>query len=305
VQTPPEVPTVTSTAATLGPVRLSHARRRTRFHPGTGALLTGCALLLFLASASLLAPVFTPYDPLATDASITELPPGSPGHPLGTDTLGRDLLTRVLYGGRVSLSVGVLAAGLSLLIGTAVGAVAGMSNPVLDALLMRTVDALLALPLLVVAIAVQAVTDPSLTNVVLVIGITGWMPVARVVRVQFLALRQRDFVRAAVALGTPGRRIAWRHILPNALPPILAVTAFQVSHAIMTESTLSFLGLGVPPHHPTWGNMLTAAQQHLLTGQWWTLLWPGGAIVLTLLAVNLIAEGLRQRGNPYAIRGER
>jgi len=273
--------------------------------PGTAALVTGLTLLALLAAASALAPLLTTNDPLATNPSAIELPPGSPGHPLGTDVLGRDLFARVLYGGRVSLSVGVLAAGLSLSIGTGVGALAGMSAPWLDAVLMRAVDALLALPLLVVAIAVQAITDPSLTNVVLVIGATGWMPVARVVRVQFLTLRQRDFVRAAAALGTPGRRIAWRHILPNALPPVLAITAFQVSHAVMVESTLSFLGLGVPPHHPTWGNMLTAAQQHVLTGQWWTLVWPGGAIVLTLLAVNLVAEGLRARGNPYAMRGTR
>jgi peptide/nickel transport system permease protein len=286
-----------------GDSRLAHRRgwdaaRR----PGTVSLVIGATLLLALIAAAALAPVLTDRDPLATDAAALELPPGAAGHPLGTDSLGRDLLARVLYGGRVSLTVGVLATALSLLLGVVVGAAAGMSSPRLDALLMRTVDALLALPLLVVIIAVQAITQPSLASVVLVIAATSWMPVTRVVRAEFLSLRERDYVRAAISVGTSRWKVAARHILPNALPPVLVLAALQVSHAVIAESTLSFLGLGVPPHQPTWGNMLTAAQQHVLSGQWWTLVWPGAAIVLTILSINLIADGVRLRGDPHARR---
>ena len=272
--------------------------RRLRRRPGGPGLVTGVALLALLILAVVLAPLLTSYDPLATDASALGLRPGTPLHLLGTDNLGRDLLARVLYGGRISLSIGVLAAGLSLLLGVLAGAVAGMSPPWLDAGLMRAVDALLALPLLVVIIAIEAIVQPSLTSVVLVIGATSWMPMARVVRAEFLTLRERDYVRAAVALGTPRGTIARRHILPNALPPVLVMAAFQVSHAIITESTLSFLGLGVPPQTPTWGNLLTSAQQHILSGEWWTLAWPGIGIVLAALSVNLIADGVRRGGDP-------
>lgn len=280
-----------------------HVRLRTLQRPGVPLLVAGVVLLTALAIASALAPLLTHYDPLTTNATALELRPGVPGHLLGTDTLGRDLLARMLNGGRVSLTVGVVAASLSVAVGVLVGALAGLSPPRLDAVLMRGVDALLALPLLIVIIAIQAITQPSLASVVLVIGASSWMSVTRVVRAQFLTLRERDYVRAAVSLGTTPLRIGVWHILPNALPPVLAVAAFQVSHAVMTESTLSFLGLGVPPHQPTWGNMLTAAQEHVLTGQWWTLAWPAAAILLTVLSINLIAEGVRTGGDARGGRG--
>lgn len=270
--------------------------------PGGREIVVGAIVMVLLLTVCVAAPLLAHDDPLTTNANALYLKPGAPGHPLGTDSIGRDLLSRTLYGGRISLTVGLLAAGMSLVLGVLAGTVAGMSPPWLDTALMRTIDALLTLPLLVVIIAVQAIARPSLTSVVLVIGLTSWMPMARVVRAEFLSLRERDFVRAAVSLGTSRRTIALRHILPNALPPVLVVAAFQVSHAVMTESTLSFLGLGVPPHMPTWGNMLTAAEQHLITGEWWTLLWPGMGIVLSVLSVNLAADGIRKRSDPRTRR---
>jgi len=280
----------------LLPLRLWRSLR----NPGNSGLAAGLILLSVLVLTTVLAPALTSHDPLTTDATALHLSPGATGHPLGTDTIGRDLLSRTLYGGRVSLSVGVLAAGLSLLLGVIVGALAGMSPPWLDAVLMRTIDALLALPLLVVLIAIEAITRPSVASVVVVIGATSWMPMARIVRAEFQTLRERDYVRAAISLGTRRRTIALRHILPNALPPVLAVAAFQVSHAVITESTLSFLGLGMPPSRPTWGNMLNAAEQHVLSGQWWILVWPALGIVLTVLSINLVADGVRRRTDPRA-----
>lgn len=261
-------------------------RRNTRLW--SGFLLLG--MMIAVASA---APLLARADPLATDATALGVAPGSAGHLFGTDALGRDLLARVLYGGRVSLLVGGLAATLSLLLGVGVGALAGFGPGWLDSVLMRVVDALLALPLLVLIIAVQAVARPSVLTVVLVIGASGWLAVARVVRAEFLSLRHRPFTEAAQALGAPPWRVALRHILPNALPPILAIAGFQVGGAILTETSLSFLGLGVPAQTPTWGNILTQSKDYLLLGQWWALAWPAGAIALTAIGVNLIADSLR------------
>jgi len=260
-----------------------------------GRILAGMLLFGVLAALCLCAPLLTDADPTATNAEALGLPPGA-GHPLGTDALGRDLLARVLYGGRVSLAVGLLAATLALLLGVGVGALAGAGSSWLDGALMRLVDAMLALPLLLLVIAIQAIATPGLLTVVLVIGAVSWMPVSRVVRAEFLSLRGQPFVEAAVALGASRRRVAMRHILPNALPPVLAVAGFQVAAAILTETSLSFLGLGVPASTPTWGNILTQAQQYLLLGQWWTLAWPAAAIALTVISVNLVTDGIRRQG---------
>jgi peptide/nickel transport system permease protein len=261
-----------------------------------GRVLAGLLLFGALAALCLCAPLLTDADPVATNTGALGLPPG-PGHPLGTDALGRDLLARVLYGGRVSLTVGLLAATLALLLGVGVGVLAGTGRSWLDGVLMHLIDATLALPLLLVVIAIQAIATPGLMTVVLVIGAVSWMPVSRVVRAEFLSLRERPFVEAAVALGASRRRVALRHILPSALPPVLAVAGYQVAAAILTETSLSFLGLGVPGSTPTWGNILTQAQQYLLLGQWWTLAWPAAAIALTVISVNLVTDGIRLRGH--------
>lgn len=252
-------------------------------------LVTVCGLGPFLVSA----------DPLATDSSALELPPLSDGHLLGTDSLGRDVLARFLHGGRTSLAIGLLAGGLSVVLGTMAGAVAGLTRGWIDSALTWLGDTLLAVPQLIVVLAIQALTEPTLTSVVVVIAATSWMQVARVVRSQALHLRERPYVTAATAVGTPPSQILLRHILPFAIAPVLATAAYQVSSAILTETTLSFLGLGVPPHHPTWGNLLQAAQVHLLLGAWWDILWPGGGLVATIVAVNAIAS--RQRDTAIAV----
>jgi peptide/nickel transport system permease protein len=271
-------------------------RRRRR----DARFLCGALLFSVMVSVCAAAPILTRADPLATNARALALAPGREGYLLGTDSLGRDLVARVLYGGRVSLTVGALAAAVSLLLGVGVGMLAGSGPAWLDSILMRLVDAMLALPLILLVIALQAIAPPGVATVVLVIGVASWMPVARVVRAEFLTLGMRPFVEAAAALGAHPVRIALRHILPNALPPVLAVAGIQVGGAILTETGLSFLGLGVPASTPTWGNILTQAQEYLLLGEWWTLAWPALAIACTVTSVNLLADSIRLRGTAKA-----
>jgi peptide/nickel transport system permease protein len=271
-------------------------RRRRR----DARFLCGALLFSVMVAVCAAAPILTRADPLATNARALALAPGREGYLLGTDSLGRDLVARVLYGGRVSLTVGALAAAVSLLLGVGVGMLAGSGPAWLDSILMRLVDAMLALPLILLVIALQAIAPPGVATVVLVIGVASWMPVARVVRAEFLTLGMRPFVEAAAALGAHPVRIALRHILPNALPPVLAVAGIQVGGAILTETGLSFLGLGVPASTPTWGNILTQAQEYLLLGEWWTLAWPALAIACTVTSVNLLADSIRLRGTAKA-----
>ncbi|WP_017593208.1 ABC transporter permease [Nocardiopsis potens] len=272
------------------------ARLLPRVPGGRAGAVAASAVLGAMALAALLAPVLAGHDPVATDTAATSLPPGSPGHPLGTDRLGRDLLARMLYGARHSLAVGVAASAATVLLGTAVGALAAVAPRWLDAAVARTADALLALPMILVALTLAAVAGPSPATVVAAIAVTGWMPVALIARAEVKALRGRPFVRAARSLGLSRTRIFLRHLVPNALPPIAAVAAFEVGHAVLTESTLSFLGVGIPPNTPSWGNMLTDARALLLTGQWYTVALPAGAIVLLIIAVNAVATGLERRG---------
>ncbi|MFB4318537.1 ABC transporter permease [Actinomadura sp. 21ATH] len=247
-------------------------------------------LLAVLALAALLAPVLTPYDPIATDTLATSLPPGSPGHLLGTDQLGRDLLARLLYGARTSLIVGIVAAAITVAAGVLLGGLAAAGPRWLDEAISRAADVLLSLPMLVVVLALAAVAGPSLGTVILAVAATAWMPVALVTRAELISLRERPYVRAAHALGLSRGRVLVRHLLPGALPPVASIAAFEVGHAVLTESTLSFLGLGVPPNRPSWGNLLTEAQAHLLTGEWYTVAFPAACVVATILAVNVLAS---------------
>ena len=272
------------------------ARLPPRVPGGRAGAAVALGVLGAMALSALLAPVLAGHDPVATDTSATALPPGSPGHPLGTDQLGRDLLARMLYGARYSLAVGVAASAATVLLGTAVGALAAVAPRWLDTAVARTADALLALPMILVALTLAAVAGPSPATVVAAITVTGWMPVALIARAEVKALRGRPFVRAARSLGLTRTRIFLRHLVPNALPPIAAVAAFEVGHAVLTESTLSFLGVGIPPNTPSWGNMLTDARALLLTGQWYTVALPSAAIVLLIVAVNAVATGLERRG---------
>ncbi|MFC3998411.1 ABC transporter permease [Nocardiopsis sediminis] len=253
-------------------------------------------VLVVMGAAALGAPWLAPYDPVATDTAAISLPPGSPGHVLGTDSLGRDLFSRMLHGARLSLLVGLGAAALTVAAGTALGAVAAVGPRWLDALITRTADALLALPMVLMALTLAAVAGPSVATVVGAIAITAWMPVALVARAEVAALRERPFVRAATSLGLSRTRVFVRHLVPNALPPIAAIAAFEAGHAILTESTLSFLGVGIPVNRPSWGNLLTDARAHLLTGQWYTVAFPAAAIVATIVALNAVAAGLDRRG---------
>lgn len=258
--------------------------------PRRSALWAAIAILCILGGLCLAAPLLTDLDPLATDIAARSLPPGSEGHLLGTDNLGRDLFTRLLYGGRISLLVGLAAAAVTVLVGVALGVVAAQGPRWVDAVVSRVADTLLSLPLLVVVLALSAVLGGSLGVVILAIAITSWMPVALVTRAELRSQRERRYVRAARSLGLSPWRVLTAHSLPGALPPVASIAAFEVGHAILTESTLSFLGLGVPPNRPAWGTLLENAQSHLLTGEWYTVALPAAAIVVTIVAVNVIAS---------------
>lgn len=268
-----------------------------RRHP---TAVAGAVVLAVVAAAALLAPVLTGFDPSAGGDLRTErLLPPSAAHPLGTDRLARDVLTRVLYGARISLTIGLVAAGLAATLGTVAGAVAGFLGGVVDAVIMRTVDVVLAFPRLVLLISVVAVFRPSITVIVVVLALTQWPSTARLVRGEVLSLRERDYIVAATALGYSRRRIVLRHLLPNALGPVIVATTLGVGHTIVLEAGLSFLGIGVGPAVPSWGNMVAEGRDHLLDA-WWLATFPGLAIVVTVLAINLVGDGLRDALDPRA-----
>jgi peptide/nickel transport system permease protein len=243
-----------------------------------------------------------PYDPGKTDVSL-KLKPPSFQHLLGTDQLGRDIFSRMLYGSRVSLSVGFVAVAISILIGILVGAVAGYYGRWVDSLLMRFVDIMLCFPSFFLILTVVALLGPSLFKVMVVIGITSWMGTSRFVRAEFLSLRERDFVQAAKALGVKDKRIIFRHVLPNALAPVFVTATLDVATAILVEAGLSFLGFGVQPPAPSWGNILTEGRTYIFDA-WWLTLFPGLAILITVLSFNLLGEGLRDALDPR-LRGRR
>jgi peptide/nickel transport system permease protein len=266
-----------------------------RFSRNTLSVI-GAAVVLSLITISLLAPFLAPYDPTTIDVYNVLSPPGK-AHWLGTDELGRDLLSRIIWGSRVSLKVGVVAVGIALMIGILVGSVAGFYGGKVDALLMRFVDIMLAFPTFFLILAVIAILEPNIYTIMAVIGVTGWMDVARLVRAEFLSLKERDFVDAGRAMGISNARLIFRHILPNALSPVFVAATFGVAGAILTESGLSFLGLGVQPPDPSWGNILTSGKDNIEIA-WWLSLYPGLAILITVLSYNLVGEGLRDALDP-------
>jgi len=260
----------------------------------------GALIVLALFALSFLAPYITPYSPDDLDAYRVLLPP-SADHWMGTDELGRDVLTRIIYGARISLKVGFVAVGIAALLGTVAGLVAGYFGGWADQLLMRLVDIMLCFPTFFLILAVIAMLEPSIWYIMIIIGLTGWMGVARLVRAEVLSLRERDFVVAARCIGASHARIIFRHILPNAMSPVFVSATLGVAGAILTESALSFLGIGVQPPVPSWGNMLTAGKDYLEFA-WWLSLFPGVAILVTVIAYNLVGEGLRDALDPRISR---
>lgn len=258
----------------------------------------GLYMLVILCLATLLTPYLTPYDPNAMiDLVATRHLPPSADHLMGTDEFGRDVLTRVLYGARISLSIGFIAVAISITLGTAVGAVSGFLGGAVDAVLMRIVDMLVSFPRLVLLITVVALFDRSILLVILVLGLTLWPSTARIVRGEVLSLREREFIQAARALGLSSGRIIYRHIVPNVLGPVIVAATLGIGNIILIEAALSFLSLSVPPPDPSWGTMIYDGRESLLQA-WWVATFPGLAIVFTVVAFNLIGDGLRDALDP-------
>jgi len=274
--------------------RRSFRRHRTAT---LGLLLVGALLLL-----SLLAPLVAPHDPAAQGADIVATRFQSPSleHLMGTDRFGRDVFSRVVYGGRISLLIGLLAVTIAVTLGTAVGAIAGYLRGPVDALAMRFVDLLLSFPRLVLLVTVAALFQPSIALITLVLGFTGWMGTSRVVRGEVLSVREREYVQAARALGFGHRRILYRHILPNAVGPVIVAASLGIGNTILAEAALSFLGLGVQPPAPSWGNMVASGRDVMLDAPWITA-FPGLAIVATVMAFNLVGDGLRDALDPRTV----
>lgn len=258
--------------------------------------VAGALVVAVMFMVSFLAPVITLYEPNALDAYHVLLPP-SMDHWFGTDELGRDVFSRMIYGASVSLKVGFVAVGIATFVGTIVGLVAGYYGRWIDSLLMRFVDVMLCFPTFFLILAIVTIREPSILNIMLIIGFTGWMGVARLVRAEVMSLRERDFVLAARAIGCSDLRIIVRHILPNAIGPVLVYATLGIAAAILTESSLSFLGIGVQPPQPSWGNILASGKE-FIEFAWWLFLFPGLAITITALSYYLVGEGIRDALDP-------
>ena len=278
--------------------------KRFRRHPA--AIVSSTVLIVLILAVILVS--FSPYDPEASDMSVRLQPP-SLQHPMGTDQLGRDMLTRVLYGGRISLFVTLLVVIITLVVGMPIGAISGFFGGTVDNLLMRLTDIALTLPTLLVLILLSAVLRElelplieknSVLTIALVIGILSWMTVARLLRASYLTIREKEFVEAARAMGAANIRIMGRHILPNAISPIIVQSTLALGYAIMLESGLSFLGFGIQPPTPSWGNLLSNAQQHMIKHSWLAI-FPGLMIFITVISINYIGDALRDAIDPYKV----
>ncbi len=302
------LPPTSSVAASIVPLAASRAwadrewvvllrrlvRRRTA--------LFGMLVVLGVLLAALFAPLVSPFDPLEQDIGQRLREPGwqdAQGHlhPLGTDHLGRDILSRIVFGSRIALMVGLAAVAISGLLGMFIGLIAGYFGGQVDDFLMRLADIQLAFPFILLAIAVIGVLGPSLRNIIIVIGVSSWVVYARVVRGEVLSIREREYVQAAIALGSQHWRVLRHHVLPNTFTPWLVVATLDMARVIVIESALSFLGLGVQPPTPTWGGMLADGRVYLSTA-WWLATFPGLAILITVLGINLFGDGLRDTLDP-------
>ena len=259
-------------------------------HSPTG--LVGLAIVLIVIIVSIFAPFLAPHNPLKPHFKDSLAPPLSPGYVLGTDALGRDLLSRVIYAGRISLLVGFISVGISLFFGIAAGLISGYFGGWIDALLMRVVELQLSFPFILLAIVVNSILGTGLRNIIVTLVLIGWVTIARVVRGEVLGVRNKTYVEAAIATGVSAPGVILRHILPNIITPIIVVGALQTARFIVAEAAVSFLGFGVQPPTPAWGNMLSEGRDYMFTA-WWLATFPGLALVVTILGVNLLGDWLR------------
>jgi len=259
-------------------------------------IITGAAAAIFLILAALSAPLLTSYDYKAQDLNIRLAPPDAK-HIFGTDELGRDVFSRMLYGARVSMTVGIIAVLISAVIGILFGAVAGFFGGLIDNIIMRFVDIMLTIPTLFLILMLIVFLGPSIVNVMIIIGLTSWTDIARLIRAEVMSVKKLAYVDAARLIGLKRRTIILKHIMPNILGPVFVYMTFGISGAILTESGLSFLGLGVQPPYPSWGNILTAGKDYIHTA-WWMVFYPGLAIFLAVFSYNILGEGLRDYFNP-------
>jgi peptide/nickel transport system permease protein len=287
-------------APVRGPGPNARARERFQAHP---LALAGSGVLALLAALAILAPLVTPYSPSAIDLHNVASAP-SVAHPLGTDALGRDLLTRLLYGGRVSLLVGFSSMLIAASVGVAYGSIAGYYGGRLDTLMMRGVDFLLSLPSVFVLLILASFQSDSVLRVILYIGLFGWMGMARLVRGQVLTLRERDFVVAAQSMGAGGGRVILRHLLPNALAPVIVAATLGVGGTILIEAVLDYLGFGVPADTPTWGNLIAGAQSYVGIDPVMTIA-PGVVITIAVTSINFVGDALRDALDPFSAIGTR
>jgi len=264
---------------------------------------TGFIILGLLFLISLVSPLVVPYSPVEQNLS-KRLQPPSFSHLMGTDELGRDVFSRVLAGSRISLSVGFVAVGISLVIGAPLGLIAGFYGGAVDRIIMRIVDIMLCFPTIFLILMVITFLEPRIVNVMIVIGMTSWPGLTRYVRGEALAIKNREFIQAAKLMGLSRTRILFIHFLPNVVAPVIITATLGVGSAVLTESVLSFLGLGVQPPAASWGNILTAGKEYLGQGVWWLILYPGLAILITVLSFNLLGEGLRDVLDPRISGGK-
>ncbi|MDI9485673.1 MAG: ABC transporter permease [Bacillota bacterium] len=261
----------------------------------------GMIVLIFFVLLSIFAPFLTDHDPNRSNLRNRNLPP-SREHLFGTDDMGRDVFARTLYGGRISLTVGLVSVGISLGIGVVLGAVAGFFGGLADTIIMRIADVFYSFPFMILAITISSIFGPSIYNTMIILGVLSWPSSARLLRAEFLKLKQTDFSLAAATIGAGPARVMFRHILPNAVSPLLVSATLGVASAILSEAGLSFLGLGVPPPAPSWGNMLNRARPlHILATMPWMWLPPGIAIFVVVLSINFVGDGLRDALDPRQV----